>query len=59
MFNFFKSFIIVDKSVDKKLNEWKVQKYSENRFLYKIPKERIIQQRKFLENDIYFILFNK
>jgi hypothetical protein len=48
----------VDGIVERQLNEWLVVTYADNRFLHKIPDERIQQKRAELKRDaeakIYF-----
>jgi Ca2+-binding EF-hand superfamily protein len=42
----------IDEEVERRLNEWKVQKYSENRFLQKIPEDRIRDQRDIIRRNL-------
>ena len=37
--------------VDKKLNEWKVNILSENKYLHYIPNERVLEKRRSLKKE--------
>jgi len=44
--------IAIKNKIDEKLREWEVSQYSNNTYLYKIPKERVENQKEIIELDI-------
>ena len=49
---FFKKIIPSEEEwVDKKLNEWKVNILSENKYLHYIPNERVLEKRRSLKKE--------
>ena len=42
----------INRTVDAKLNEWKVKTYAENVFLHKIPDTRIEEKRAEIKRDV-------
>lgn len=49
---FFKKIIPNEEEwVDKKLNEWKVNILSENKYLHYIPNERVLEKRRYLKKE--------
>lgn len=50
---FFKKNVILNEEewINQKLNEWKVQIFTENKYLQYIPNERILEKRRILKKQ--------
>ena len=50
--NSFKSEINFEKEVEKRLDDWKISMYSNNKYLHYIPNERIVKQKNIIIEEL-------